>query len=288
MVRLSLLPVLLVTSAASPGGNVDPWPGLRVQVELEHDVYFLGEDANVKLTVTNTSNRTLTIPTPFVPATGYLAVLSQRRRDFPDLFEPQIADQAPRRLARGRSHRTKLKPGESKTAVIRLWDACTGGGFTSECGLPPYKGRHRITYFYHYAEYAEFSIVQPSLEQWSEVTLPGKFDDLDLVGMTSRTPSRRVLSQRVWVAVIRHGAERYLVASRAQLVDPLTSQVPFTPPFLVRRTPYWRVAKLDSEVKGLQLERTEPGDLLVRYRLLNDQSRSLRIPADEVRPWKPK
>jgi hypothetical protein len=255
---------------------------LDVMLRLDREVYFTGEDAEITIRVVNPRPEILEVPAPFEVLTGGVNLMERNGKRYPLLDSSQWVPNSAHPIGGSGPVVVAgyvpplpptiwLPPYQPIEKTFRLSE----GGCSSEtpfigvCGLPKEEGEYRLVYDYHYKAFAQFRIVYPKLEQWTETILAKPYEhretgpDAKLTGRVTLRP------RRVRAAVLEYEGQHIVVVSGWHA--PSDERVVLEPNNVFGQHqgrqfgPYRRVATSAETIQSLQIEADSKDNLTVTY-----------------------
>jgi hypothetical protein len=255
---------------------------LDVMLRLDREVYFTGEDAEITIRVVNPRPEILEVPVPFAVLTGGVNLMERngKRYSLLDSLEwvysssHPIGGSGPVVLVGyvpPLPPTIQLPPYQAIEKTFRLSES----GFSSETpfigvrGLPVGEGEYRLIYDYNYKAFAQFRVVYPRLEQWTETMLAKPYEHRE-AGPDSKLTGRVTLRpRRIRAAVLEYEGQHIVVMSGWHA--PSDERVVLEPNNVFGQYqgrqfgPYRRVATSAEAIQSLQIEADSKDNLTVTY-----------------------
>ena len=181
---------------------------LQSSVVVDKELYLLGEEMRVTLTVTNPTNRSLIVYQPYVPVAGVVTLVPLD--DSGDMIpgKSTVSEFALTETDYLRWPIETLAAGQVRTQSFSSSDRTIP---LNRIVLPASPGRYGIYYSYQGA-LARFRFVRPVLEQIDEARFPV---DLFIPGDDLGTPAETVALFR-YAFALRHDSVSYICALRGR------------------------------------------------------------------------
>jgi len=204
---------------------------LQVTVEMDRQVYFPGEDAEIKITVANVSPTVLEVLQPFDIQTGGVDLStyydSSKPKADPRSWRGRLSERlggfgvwAPNAptVWIGPMQKLEMKYANSDPTSYSATDSVGRkiASVCNDCMMTEEEGEHRLCYSYGPGACADFSVVWPVLEQWAEVVLAKPLQYEEVLPNGKHTGQTRTVPRRVRAMVLGYqGTHVLAVGARA-------------------------------------------------------------------------